>query len=911
MNDRHNHAGVFALVGLLLLGIALPNAAAAQDLDPYHAFILDYLANEYNIDVESGEFVIGTNESTKLDQNPYGSGSTKTREGPDPDIGFEYVHTETIAQTNAWDSGITWPSTLPIDAGDTGLALALVRGESSSGGPAVINIFVERAGDPYDKFVEQGGLEIDFDWRLIIMPFTWPEPFGPGGIQFGVHLSAQEQFVDITAPVILNFGTRYTPAVLEGLIASGGQIPLVATFSQDVTRGVPPFTVNFDASLSSSPGEITSYSWDFGDGGTATGQTASHEYTAEGIYEVILTIQDNQGGTMKDTSQVIAFDGVGLPESPLEIPYTEVAPTIDGQIDGAWSSAVSVDIEYHVNSNPPSSAEDLSGSARAMWDGENLYVLYEITDEVQNNDTAESWQDDSVDLYVDGRNEKGTTYDDNDVQFEFSWYPADSLGFQRITGNAVTNGRAEGVEYSFSTTSDGYIIEAKMPWTNTSTLPVTGTEIGIEFMVNDADLAGPVRDTKLAWYGLVDLAYQNPSLFGTAVLTGGEGMVIAPVFTITPSTGMAGVPITFDASESVAPGAINSYEWDFGDGNTGSGAVVDHTYDAAGSYQVSLTISDDQGNNATRTRTVNVSEGALEIPRTDIVPVIDGTMEEVWNTYAVSVTLDINNNGSAPDSPEDLSARAYAMWDLTHIYVFFDITDDVLVTGDSPGALYQDDQVEFFLDADNSKSFETHDANDAQFAMNYGLETLSGDASGKYPNTVFATVETENGWALEAAVPWGDVSVTPYNGMLIGIDFQVNDDDDLGDRDHKISWFETTDNGWQWAHVFGTGVLLDPYGVNVEEAGQLPERFAIESVYPNPFNPKATAIVSVRDVGAYEVQVYNVLGQLVQEQLFEAQTPGRVEIGIDLATRASGLYLISVKHKATGKTVTSRATLLK
>src|SRR5690606_41063778 len=61
---------------------------------PYHAFILDYLATEYNIDVESGEFLLGSDVNAKLDQAPYGSGSTKSRQGPDPDIGFEFIHTE-------------------------------------------------------------------------------------------------------------------------------------------------------------------------------------------------------------------------------------------------------------------------------------------------------------------------------------------------------------------------------------------------------------------------------------------------------------------------------------------------------------------------------------------------------------------------------------------------------------------------------------------------------------------------------------------------------------------------------------------------------------------------------------------------------------------------------------------------
>ncbi|HEX7069308.1 MAG TPA: T9SS type A sorting domain-containing protein, partial [Rhodothermales bacterium] len=86
---------------------------------------------------------------------------------------------------------------------------------------------------------------------------------------------------------------------------------------------------------------------------------------------------------------------------------------------------------------------------------------------------------------------------------------------------------------------------------------------------------------------------------------------------------------------------------------------------------------------------------------------------------------------------------------------------------------------------------------------------------------------------------------------------------------------------------------------------------AIESVYPNPFNPTTTALVSVRDLGNYDVRVYNVLGQLVEERTIEVQTRGQIEVGFDFAQRASGLYLIQMEHKATGKTVTARAMLLK
>lgn len=55
-------------------------------------------------------------------------------------------------------------------------------------------------------------------------------------------------------------------------------------------------TVTVDGSSSSdSDGSIDRYLWEFGDGATAGGPTASHTYTEPGTYLVTLAVQDNQG----------------------------------------------------------------------------------------------------------------------------------------------------------------------------------------------------------------------------------------------------------------------------------------------------------------------------------------------------------------------------------------------------------------------------------------------------------------------------------------------------------------------------------------------------------------------------------------------------------------------------------------
>ena len=73
---------------------------------------------------------------------------------------------------------------------------------------------------------------------------------------------------------------------------------------------------------------------------------------------------------------------------------------------------------------------------------------------------------------------------------------------------------------------------------------------------------------------------------------------------------------SFDAGGSSDPdGTIASYAWDFGDGSTGTGATATHTYAAAGTYTVMLTVTDDKGAGGTATRTVAVTQPA-DVPPT-------------------------------------------------------------------------------------------------------------------------------------------------------------------------------------------------------------------------------------------------------------------------------------------------------
>jgi len=79
-------------------------------------------------------------------------------------------------------------------------------------------------------------------------------------------------------------------------------------------------------------------------------------------------------------------------------------------------------------------------------------------------------------------------------------------------------------------------------------------------------------------------------------------------FTGTPFRALVDEQVSFDASDSVDPdGEIVSYQWDFGDGTTATGVVVNHTYDSPWRYPVTLTATDNDGLSDTVVREFDVA----------------------------------------------------------------------------------------------------------------------------------------------------------------------------------------------------------------------------------------------------------------------------------------------------------------
>jgi PKD repeat protein len=64
--------------------------------------------------------------------------------------------------------------------------------------------------------------------------------------------------------------------------------------------------VEFDGTDSNDPdGNIRSYEWDFGDGGSESGEKPDYKYEEPGTYTVTLTVEDNNGAKTSDETTAV------------------------------------------------------------------------------------------------------------------------------------------------------------------------------------------------------------------------------------------------------------------------------------------------------------------------------------------------------------------------------------------------------------------------------------------------------------------------------------------------------------------------------------------------------------------------------------------------------------------------------
>lgn len=266
--------------------------------------------------------------------------------------------------------------------------------------------------------------------------------------------------------------------------------------------------------------------------------------------------------------------------------------------------------------------------------------------------------------------------------------------------------------------------------------------------------------------------------------------------TVELNTGLTGQDLTFEWSHNDSP--LSS--------ETGSSIEAAK----AGNYAVTVNGAGCESKSA---QTILTTPPAFTFTSTDIT--IDGEKDESFvNQYPIETKLE----GTA--GTPNIYATWSGLWNNNNLYIFITVTDNDL-SNDSGGNWYHDDAIEICFDGGNEKA-SSYDSNDRQvaFAWNSSSVIQGSNNQSSVSGIDFAMKETADGYTLEVSVPLSSLQIAPSIGTDFGFDIGINDDDNGGERDNKISWYQTVDDGWKDPSVFGEVVLKEEAAPIVTEVTQ-------------------------------------------------------------------------------------------
>ncbi|MGB1255629.1 MAG: sugar-binding protein [Thiolinea sp.] len=156
----------------------------------------------------------------------------------------------------------------------------------------------------------------------------------------------------------------------------------------------------------------------------------------------------------------------------------------------------------------------------------------------------------------------------------------------------------------------------------------------------------------------------------------------------------------------------------------------------------------------------------------------------------------------------DLFGKWQGKWDKEFLYLSVQVYDEQ-IKHDSENP-EDDDSIEFYIDADNSRNGSYDGINDFRMTFAWGREEVIIDE--KSPQSIhedlwFELIDTEDGYKLHAKIPWAMLGVDADVRHRVGIEVQVNDDDDGGKREQKISWLAREDNAMNDPRLFGVVLI--------------------------------------------------------------------------------------------------------
>jgi len=397
-------------------------------------------------------------------------------------------------------------------------------------------------------------------------PYTYNWTFGDGSATTGPTVTHTYSSVGTFSVVLTakDSGSRQQTASSQQsvTVSNPAPSPLTSGFNYGPSSPNVGQTVSFTASATGGT-QPYSYSWNFGDGSTATGSSVNHVYSSAGTFTVVLTVRDSSSSQQTANSQKSLT--VTSPPPPLtaSFSYNPSSPQT-GQGVAFTASASGGTSPYSFSWTFGDGGSGTGGSVSHTYQTTGNYtVALTVTDS--------SGQKTSTTQTVT------VVSPPPPLVTSFSFNPSSPNAGQSISFTGSASGGTTPYQYSWNFADSGTGSGSSVNHTYQ-----TGGSYTVTLTVTDA--GGQV-------------AKASHTITVNAPLSAS--------FTYSPSNPLPLLAVTFTASASGGSSPY-SYSWNFGDGTTASGASVSHSYLLPGSYAVSLTVTDANGQTVTTSQTITV-----------------------------------------------------------------------------------------------------------------------------------------------------------------------------------------------------------------------------------------------------------------------------------------------------------------
>ena len=193
----------------------------------------------------------------------------------------------------------------------------------------------------------------------------------------------------------------------------------------------------------------------------------------------------------------------------------------------------------------------------------------------------------------------------------------------------------------------------------------------------------------------------------------------------------------------------------------------------------------------------NAKEGMRVGKAVHGTPVVDGKIDDIWKSAPVLMAnRDVELENTLDEGQKMPTASVRCLWDEGHLYCLAEVKDDKISTESFDE--WAQDSVEFFVDANNSKT-GPYDEDDAQYRTSAeGSNTFGASTNGD--NYTSKVTKVDGGYIVEACI-----KLKTEAGKKIGFDVQVNNDPGTGFRGSIAKWNDATNNTWE--NMAGIGEL--------------------------------------------------------------------------------------------------------